>query len=136
MKWLGRLLVTSLTILSVPYFVSGVQVDGVGTALLAALVLGILNVTLKPILILLTLPFTLVTLGLFLLVVNAIVFQFAAGLLPGLHVASFGSAFLAALLVSLVSWILQINVRKEGNRRVFVVRDTPTGSSRKIRDIN
>lgn len=135
MKWLGRLLLTSLTILAVPYFVSGVQVDGIATALLAALLLGVLNVTLKPILILFTLPLTLVTFGLFLLVVNALVFQFAAGLLPGLHVASFGSAFLASLVVSVVSWLLQLSVRKEGNRNVFVVSDVgPDG--RKVRDIN
>ena len=103
MNWFGRLLLTSLTILAVPYVVSGVQVDGFGTALLAAFLLGILNVTVKPILILFTLPLTLVTLGFFLLVVNAIVFQVLGGLLPGLHFDSFGAAFLAALMVSIVS---------------------------------
>ncbi len=135
MKWLGRLLLTSLTILAVPYIVSGVQVDGIGTALLAAFLLGILNVTLKPLLILLTLPLTLLTLGFFLLIVNALVFQFAAGLLPGLHVASFGSAFLASLMVSFVSWLLQLSVKKEGNRNVFVVSDVGS-DGRRVRDIN
>lgn len=136
MKWLARLLLTSLTILAVPYFVSGVQVDGIGTALLAAFILGVLNVTLKPLLILFTLPLTLLSFGLFLFVVNALVFQFAAGLLPGLHVASFGSAFLASLLVSLVSWLLQVSVRKDGNRSVLVMRDARSDSGRKVRDIN
>ncbi len=136
MKWLGRWLVTSLTILAVPYLVSGVQVDGMPTALLAAFLLGILNVTLKPILVLFTLPLTLLSFGFFLLVVNALVFQFAAGLLPGLHVSSFGAAFQAALVVTLVSWVLQLSVRREDGRRVYAVSDSPAGSGRRTRDIN
>lgn len=137
MKLLGRWLLTSLAILVVPYFVGGVQVDGLGTALIAAFVLGILNVTVKPLLILFTLPLTLVTFGFFLLVVNALVFQLAGSLLPGLHVASFGSAFLASLVVSLVSWLLNLSTRKEDGRRVFVVQGNgPAESARRTRDIN
>jgi putative membrane protein len=136
MKMLGRWLLTSLTILAVPYLVSGVHVEGFGTALVAAILLGILNVTVKPVLILFTLPFTLVTLGLFLLVVNALVFQLLGALLPGLHVDSFGSAFLAALVVSAVSWLLQVTVKRENGRRIVVVQDHRQEGSRKVRDLN
>ena len=137
MKMLGRWLLTSLTILAVPYLVSGVHVEGFGTALVAAVLLGILNVTVKPVLILFTLPFTLVTLGLFLLVVNALVFQLLGALLPGLHVDSFGSAFLAALVVSLVSWLLNLSVKQENGRRIVVVQqDTRREGGRKVRDLN
>ena len=137
MRLLGRWLLTSLAILIVPYFVGGVQVNGLGTALVAAFLLGILNVTVKPLLILFTLPLTLVTFGFFLLVVNALVFQLAGSLLPGLHVASFGSAFLASLVVSLVSWLLNLSSRQEGGRRVFVVHGAaPSDPNRRTRDIN
>lgn len=138
MNWFARLVLTSLTILAVPYVVSGVQVDGFGTALLAAALLGFLNVTVKPLLILFTLPLTLLSFGFFLLIVNALVFEILGGLLPGLHVDSFGSAFLAALMVSIVSWALQINRKEQGGKRVFVVHGAPPPPSgeRRTRDLN
>lgn len=139
MRRIVRWLLSTLTILAVPYLVSGVEVDGFGTALLAALLLGLLNVTLKPILILLTLPLTLFTLGFFLLIVNAIVFEFAGAILPGLHVANFGSAFLAALFVSLVNWILNLSIQSRDGRRVILVHTDRTQRSsgeRPFRDLN
>src|SRR4051812_35712399 len=99
-----RWLVTSLGILMIPSLVSGVQVRDFGTALAAAAVLGILNTLVKPILIFFTLPLTFLTLGFFLLVINAFIFQFAGTLVSGLSVASFGSAFFASIIVSVVSW--------------------------------
>ena len=74
--------------------------------MIAALVLGFINAIVKPILILLTLPITIVTLGLFYLVVNGVAFGLAAALVPGFSVASFGWAILGALVVGLVSWFI------------------------------
>lgn len=90
----------------VPYIVSGVQVSGFGSALVAAAILGILNALVRPVLILLTLPLTVVTLGFFILIINALMFEFAGVIVSGLHVTSFWSAFFASIIVSIVSWIL------------------------------
>lgn len=88
------------------YFVSGVVVRSVPALLIAALVLGLVNALVRPVLTILTLPITILTLGLFYLVVNGAAFALAAALVPGFDVASFGSAVLGALLVSIVSWVL------------------------------
>jgi putative membrane protein len=121
-RWIVRWLVATLTILMIPKLVSGVHVDSLSTAVAAAAVLGILNVLVKPVLILLTLPLTILTLGFFLLIINALVFQWAGALVAGFQVDSFGSALLAALIVSIVSWLLNASVVRKGGRRVIVVR--------------
>ncbi len=123
-KFLFRWVATSLTILMIPSFVSGVAVTDFGTALAAAAVLGILNTLVKPVLIFLTLPLTFLTLGLFLLVINALVFELAAALVGGMYVASFWSALGASLIVSVVSWA----INSIGDNRVtFQVRRGPNG---------
>jgi putative membrane protein len=86
-------------------WVNGVYIDTPATLILAGLLLGIVNSVVRPIAIVLTLPMTLVTLGLFLLVINAGMVALVAWMLPGMHVAGFGAAFWTALLVSLVSFI-------------------------------
>lgn len=86
----------------------GIQIDRFQDLLLATLVLGLLNAFLRPIIILLTLPVTLLTLGLFTLVINGLMFSLAAYLVPGFHVTGFGAAFLAALLFSLFSFVLNM----------------------------
>lgn len=88
------------------YLVPGVVVQSVPALLIAALVLGLVNALVRPVLTILTLPITILTLGLFYLVVNAAAFGLAAAMVPGFEVAGFGSAVLGALLVSLVSWVL------------------------------
>ena len=88
--------------------ISGIQIDRFQDLLLATLVIGLLNVFLKPIIILLTLPVTIMTLGLFTFVINALIFYLAANLVPGLHVTGFGTAFIAALLFSLFSFVLNM----------------------------
>jgi putative membrane protein len=98
-------LVTTIAILVAAYIVPGIRVDSLGAALIGAAILGVLNVVLKPILVVLTLPITLLTLGLFLFVVNALVFLLAGSLLSGFHVHSFWSALLGSLIVSIVSYI-------------------------------
>ena len=99
-------LVVALGLAAAAYLVPGVTVAS-GTALaVGALVLGFVNAVIRPLLTLLTLPLTIVTLGLFYFVVNAAAFALAAGLVPGFSVASFGAALLGALVVSLVSWVV------------------------------
>ena len=115
MRYFSRWLVTALIILMVPHLVSGVHVAGFGTALAVAFILALLNVLIRPLLILITLPLTVMTLGFFILIINALLFQFAGGLVSGFEVDSFGSAFLASLIVSFVSWFMNISFeRREG----------------------
>jgi len=101
-KWI----VNSTALLVVAHVVSGVTLDNWRTVFVAAVVLGLLNAFLRPICILLTLPVTVVTLGLFTLVINAFLFYLAAHLVHGFHVAGFGQAFVAALVFSIVSFLL------------------------------
>lgn len=124
-----RWLVTSFTILMIPELVSGVQVKGFGTALAAAAVLGVLNAIVRPVLILLTLPLTIVTLGLFILVINALLFQLAGAIIPGLQIDSFWYALLASLIVSLVSWVMNSAVGGgKGEKTIVVTRWTDSGT--------
>jgi len=104
-RWLG----ISLTVLALPHLISGFEVDSLGTALALALVLWGLNLVLRPLLILLTLPFTLLTFGFFLLFVNAFVFWTSAQLVSGVRVESFGAAFWASCLLSLMSVLFSWN---------------------------
>jgi putative membrane protein len=88
------------------WLLPGVNFDSPGALLVAALVLGFLNAILKPLLVLLTLPLTVLTLGLFYLVLNAILFALASVLVTGFSVEGFGSAFFGAIVVSLFSWMM------------------------------
>lgn len=88
--------------------ISGIQIDRFQDLLLATLVIGLLNVFLRPVIILLTLPVTVLTLGLFTLVINGLIFYMAANMVPGFHIEGFGSAFIAALLFSLFSSVLNL----------------------------
>lgn len=117
-----RWFVTTLAILAVPYLISGVRVEGLGSALLVAAVLGILNAMIRPILIILTLPLTIVTLGFFILVINALLFELAAAIVPGVRIASFWSALFASIVVSLVSWILNSAIAGGAGENTVVVR--------------
>jgi putative membrane protein len=99
-------IVTTLAILVVTHVIPGVRVSSLGTAVVAAAILGILNALVRPILVLLTLPLTIVTLGLFLFVINALMFQLAGALVSGFHVDSFWSALLGSLIVSIISYIV------------------------------
>lgn len=96
--------VVGLLLYVVAKLVPGMEVDGVGHALLAGLVLGIVNALIRPLLVFLTLPITILTLGLFLLVINALLLKLAAALVPGFRVRGFVAAFLGALLLSVFSF--------------------------------
>lgn len=104
MRILLRILLTALAVMLAANVVPGIAVSGFWTAVLVAIVLGLLNVTLGNLLKLLTFPLTIVTLGLFLLVINALMF-WAASFVKGFHVAGFWPAFFGSLIVTLVSVI-------------------------------
>lgn len=105
MRFLARLIITALSLVFVTYVVPGFEVSGFYPALIAALVLGILNAIVRPVLIVLTLPITILTLGLFIFVINAALFLFAASFIQGFAIASFGAALLGSILVSAISWV-------------------------------
>lgn len=102
---LARLLLNALALLIAAYLIPGIVVDGLYTALIAALVLGLLNLTVKPILFILTLPITIVTLGLFAFIINALLFLFVASFIEGFAVGGFLDALLGSLIVSIVSTV-------------------------------
>lgn len=105
MRFITRLLIVVLAIMLVAYYVPGVSVDGFYTALIVALALGVINVTIKPLFVLLTLPLSLLTLGLFVFVINALMFWFVSSIIDGFEVSGFLAAFIGALIVSAVSFV-------------------------------
>ncbi len=106
MRLLARWLVSALSLWLVSFLVPGMDVTGPVALFGGALALGLLNALVKPLLVLLTLPLTLLTMGLFLLVLNAALFSLAAWLVPGFEVAGFWSAFFGALLYSVIGFFL------------------------------
>lgn len=105
MKLILRLLIAACALIAVTYVVPGISVDGFYTALIAAILLGLLNAIVRPILIVLTLPITILTLGIFIFIINAILFLFVASFVDGFVVTSFMSAFFGSIVVSVISWI-------------------------------
>lgn len=101
-----NLLVNTVSIFVVSYILSGVQIDSFVTALIVAVVMAVLNVTLKPLLFIITIPLTVLTFGLFLLVLNVMVLYAAAYMIDGFHIASFWWALLFSFLVSFVNGVL------------------------------
>lgn len=100
-------LVSSLSLMIVAYLFPGISLDGAGAAILAPVVIGLVNATVGFFIKLLTLPLTVLTLGLFWLVINALMLQLAAYLVPGFFVVGFWSAFFGAIVLSIVSMILR-----------------------------
>jgi putative membrane protein len=106
MRLLLTWLINAIALFAVPYLMQSVRVDSFAAALVAALILGLVNTLIKPILILLTLPVTIVTLGLFIFVINGLLFWTVANFVKGFYVAGFMSAIGGALLYSIISWAL------------------------------
>ena len=104
MQLLLRWLISALALLALPYVMSGIEVKSFYIALIVAVVLGLINAVVRPILILLTLPVTVLTLGLFILVINALLFWFVASFVDGFQVRGFWAAFFGAILYSLITW--------------------------------
>ncbi|MGE5305624.1 MAG: phage holin family protein [Alphaproteobacteria bacterium] len=100
-------LLSSASLLIVAYLIPGIEIRSLGTALIAPIVIGLANATIGFILKILTLPLTVLTLGLFWLVINALMLQLAAALVPGFFVSGFWSAFFGAIILSLVNMALR-----------------------------
>lgn len=118
MRLLARFLLNALALLVAAYFLPGLHLASPEAALLAGVALGLINAIVRPLLILLTLPLTLLTLGLFIFVVNAICLVITAWLVPGFTVDGFLYALAGALMVSVVSWILSGVLIAPRERRV------------------
>lgn len=106
MNLLKKLLISTVIVLMLSYFLTGVQVDKITTAVIVAIVLGLLNTFVKPILVFFTMPITFFTLGLFLLVINAGMVLLCSKLVDGFTIESFSTAFIFSLLMSISQWIL------------------------------
>ena len=106
MRFLLRLLLNGVAVFLAAQLIPGIAVSSPGAALAAGIVLGLVNAIIRPVLILLTLPVTLLTLGLFIFVVNAICLALAAWFVPGFTISGFGTALLGALVISIISWLL------------------------------
>jgi len=103
--------ISAASLMIVAFLFPGIQVQSFGTALIAPIVIGFINATLGLIVKIFTLPFSILTLGLFWLVVNALMLQLAAALVPGFFIAGFWSAFFGAIVLSIVSSILSLLIR-------------------------
>ena len=112
MKMIVRWLLLAAALLLVANLYPGVVVKSFGSALIAAFVLGLFNALLRPILVLLTLPVTLVTLGLFLFIINALMFYFAASVLDGFSVTGFGAALIGSLIYSLCGVVIDMALER------------------------
>ncbi len=112
MKLLLQWFLYAAALLAVAAIYGGVEIRSFRTALIAALVIGLLNAIVRPVLVVLTLPVTLITLGLFLFVVNALMFWAAASVLEGVHVSGFGAAFLGSLIYSALGLVIDSALRR------------------------
>lgn len=99
-------LINAAALLALPYLLPSISVEGFASALVAALVLGLVNAVLRPVLVLLTLPVTLLTLGLFIFVINGLLFWFVGSFIRGFHVNGFWPAVFGAIVYSIISWLL------------------------------
>jgi len=120
--FLVRMLITAIALWLAALVVPGMYLAGFGTVLGAALVLGIVNAFVRPIVVLLTLPLTIVTLGLFLLVVNAMMLGLVSAMFSGFSISGFWSAIFGAIFVSFFSWLGSAFIGSNGRYEVMVVR--------------
>src|SRR5512137_2982919 len=123
MGFVIRVVVYTLALLVAAHVVPGISLDDWTSALVAGLVLGIINAVVRPILVVLTFPITLLTLGLFLLILNAFCLWLVSVFVRGFHVAGFWPAFWGALLVSVASWTLTALISDSGRVQVISRRD-------------
>jgi putative membrane protein len=117
-----RAVIAALGLWLATYWVPGVRIDTPTTLVLAGLLLGVMNAVVRPIVVILTLPLTLLTLGFFLLVVNALMVLLVALLLPGFHLSGFWPAFLTALIVSVTGWVASWLIGPRGRVELIVRR--------------
>lgn len=107
-KFLGKILVTAFAAIVASYFIPGVHVNGGSTPIVLAIVLALLNGFVKPVLVFLTIPISVLTLGLFLIVINIIIVMLAANIVKGFRVDGWWSAFLFSIVVAVVTYLMDI----------------------------
>jgi len=116
-----RWLVLTAAILAASYMLQGISVTSFWSALAAAAILGVLNVILRPIILILTLPVNILTLGLFTFVINAVLLMMVSGLIPGFDVRGFWPALWGSIIISVVSWLLTVFISDRG--KVVSIRE-------------
>ncbi|MEB3101711.1 phage holin family protein [Ferviditalea candida] len=114
-KWILRIVVTAISLLVADLMLSSVAIHGIAAAFWSALILGLVNAFVRPILIVLTLPITVLTFGLFLFIINAVTYALTAAIVPGFEVYGLSGALLGSLVTSIASWILYTLIEKGGN---------------------
>lgn len=120
--FLVRMLITAVSLWLAALVVPGMDLQGLGTVLGAALLLGIVNAFVRPVVVLLTLPLTILTLGLFLLVVNAMMLGLVSVMFSGFTLGGFWSAIFGAIFVSFFSWLASAFIGKSGRYEVLIIR--------------
>ncbi|MEI6377950.1 MAG: phage holin family protein [bacterium] len=105
-EFLIRWLITTLAVMGATHLIPGISYNSTGTLIGAALLLGIINALIRPVLLLLSLPFIIITMGFFILVINALLLLFVSAVIPGFHVEGFWNALLAGIVIGIISWIL------------------------------
>jgi putative membrane protein len=116
-----RWLMLTVAIMAAAYLLPGVKVTGFFSAFFAAAILGVLNALLRPLLLLLTLPLNILTLGLFTFVINALILMMASGVITGFQIAGFWSAVFGSLIIGLVSWLLTSMINDQGKMEVITL---------------
>ena len=116
MNLLIRWFATAATLLIIAYAVPGITVTGVYIALITAIVLGLVNAIIRPVLVVLTLPINVLSLGLFTFVINALMFWFVASFIDGFEVAGFWAAFVGAFLLTLSGWLVNLLIQQDTKR--------------------
>jgi putative membrane protein len=114
MGLLIRWLILTIAIIVASYLLEGIHISGFFSAFFAAAILGILNALFRPILIILTLPINILTLGLFTFIINALMLKMASGVIPGFEVHGFWTAVFGSLIISLISWLLNSFISDRG----------------------
>jgi len=117
-----RWLILTFAVFMAAYMIDGIRISGLPAAVWAAAALGVLNAFLRPVLLIITLPLTILTLGLFTFAINAIMLMMASGVIRGFEVDGFGSALLASLFISIVSWLLTSFIGRQGTIQYIDLR--------------
>jgi putative membrane protein len=121
MRLILRWALNAVALMLLPELITDLRVDGYAAALISALLLGLVNALIRPLLILVTLPITVLTLGLFTLVINALLFWLVSNFVAGFHVPDFSTAFWGALVYSLLTWLVSLALADDEGQRVKVV---------------
>jgi putative membrane protein len=133
--FLIRWVVTTIAVFAAEKLIPGIRCDTTGALLGASLLLGIVNAFIRPVLLLLSLPFIIVTMGLFIFVVNALLLMLVAALIPAFHVDGFWSAFFGAIIIGIVSWILSSFFRTSDGR-IHTITHHPSMKKADARTLN